>query len=61
MSSNQSIIVIPARLQSKRLPEKILADIEGKTMIERVIESCLKAKLPQRVVLCQHLFGIFFI
>ncbi len=52
MNSNESIVVIPARLESKRLPGKILADIEGKTMIQRVIESCLDAKLPQRVVLC---------
>ncbi len=52
MVSSQTIIAIPARLESSRLPGKVLADINGKSMIERVIESCLKAKFPQRVVLC---------
>ena len=46
------LAVIPARIGSSRLPKKVLADIEGKSMIQRVIESCLSAKLPQRVVLC---------
>ena len=32
----QVICVIPARLQSTRFPRKVLADIQGQTMIERV-------------------------
>lgn len=35
--------IIPARYQSSRLPGKPLADIEGKTMIQRVYEKALKA------------------
>jgi 3-deoxy-manno-octulosonate cytidylyltransferase (CMP-KDO synthetase) len=35
------IIVIPARLASTRLPNKPLADIEGKPMIARVVERAL--------------------
>jgi 3-deoxy-manno-octulosonate cytidylyltransferase (CMP-KDO synthetase) len=34
-------IIIPARLDSKRLPGKVLRDICGKTLIERVYE-CAK-------------------
>ena len=37
------IVVIPARLQSTRLPNKPLADIDGKTMIERVWQQCVQA------------------
>ena len=37
------IIVIPARMQSTRLPNKPLADIHGKTMIERVWQRCVQA------------------
>lgn len=50
--SGDAVIAIPARLESKRLPEKVLEDIEGKSMLERVIDNCLKANLPKKVVLC---------
>jgi 3-deoxy-manno-octulosonate cytidylyltransferase (CMP-KDO synthetase) len=39
------IVVIPARLQSTRLPNKPLADIAGQTMIERVWRQAVKAAL----------------
>ena len=52
LNTLDSIIAIPARLESKRLPSKVLADIEGKTMIERVVDNCLDAKIPKKVVLC---------
>ena len=34
-------VVIPARYQSSRLPGKPLADIGGKTMVQRVYEQAL--------------------
>ena len=34
------VIAIPARLASKRLPNKVLKDINGKPMLRRVIEQC---------------------
>ncbi|AIT08875.1 3-deoxy-manno-octulosonate cytidylyltransferase [Candidatus Francisella endociliophora] len=37
-------IVIPARLKSTRLPGKMLADIAGKPMIQRVYEQVSKSK-----------------
>jgi len=36
----RKIIVIPARLASSRLPNKILLDLGGKTIIQRVFEQC---------------------
>lgn len=42
--------VIPARHASTRLPGKPLADIGGKTMIQRVLEQALKAKALSEVV-----------
>jgi len=44
------VAIIPARFASSRLPGKPLAEIHGKTMIERVWERACAAKLPQRVL-----------
>jgi 3-deoxy-manno-octulosonate cytidylyltransferase (CMP-KDO synthetase) len=40
----KKVIVIPARLNSSRLPKKVLLDLKGKTVIQRVYEQCLKVK-----------------
>ena len=42
MNSLKTIIVIPARLESSRLPQKVLADIAGKPMLWHVYQSCLQ-------------------
>lgn len=39
----KSVIIIPARLDSTRLPGKPLADINGKPMIQWVYEACKKS------------------
>lgn len=50
MNSKKAICVIPARYASTRFPGKPLADIAGKSMIERVYERAVKAKLIDEVV-----------
>jgi len=40
----KTIVVIPARLESTRLPNKLLLELGGKSIIKRVHEQCLKAK-----------------
>ena len=40
----KKVIVIPARLDSSRLPKKVLLELKGKTVIQRVYEQCLKVK-----------------
>ncbi|MEO7216132.1 3-deoxy-manno-octulosonate cytidylyltransferase [Mucilaginibacter sp.] len=45
----KAIIVIPARLKSSRLPDKVLLDLGGKPVIQRVYEACMQAKLHQEV------------
>ena len=40
--SNEFVIIIPSRLGSTRLPKKPLADIAGKSLIQRVHETALK-------------------
>jgi 3-deoxy-manno-octulosonate cytidylyltransferase (CMP-KDO synthetase) len=40
MNSLKTIIVIPARLESTRLPQKVLADIAGKPMLWHVYHCC---------------------
>lgn len=39
------VVLIPARLDSSRLPGKALADIHGKPMVVRVAEQAAKARL----------------
>lgn len=52
MSIQRSVVAVPARLESSRLPNKVLAEIGGKPMIQRVLEQCAKAVGPAAVVLC---------
>lgn len=40
----KKIVVIPARLNSSRLPNKVLLNLKGKTVVQRVYERCKKAK-----------------
>ena len=49
---NRSVVAVPARLQSSRLPNKVLADIGGQPMIQRVLERCREARGVEAVVLC---------
>ncbi len=48
----KTIIAIPGRLKSSRLPNKLIADINGKSMIQRVIEQCKKVKSSSDLFLC---------
>src|SRR5690554_6346425 len=43
MSMNEFVVVIPARYESTRLPGKPIIDLEGKSMILRTSEQCIKA------------------
>ncbi len=46
MADSQKVIgVIPARLDSKRLPGKVLRDIAGKAMVHRVYEAARRSPL----------------
>lgn len=44
------LVIIPARLDSKRFPKKLLADIHGKPMIVRVMEKALKSGAKKVIV-----------
>ena len=52
MATIKSVVAVPARLESSRLPGKVMADIGGKPMIQRVLEGCAAAQAPAAVVLC---------
>ena len=52
MAIRKCVVAVPARLQSSRLPNKVLADIGGKPMIQRVLERCSEAQGVEAVVLC---------
>lgn len=53
MNQNLKVILaIPARLESSRLPRKLVADIGGKPMIGHVLERCLQATAAHATVLC---------
>ena len=46
------ILAIPARLDSSRLPRKLVAEIGGKPMLGHVLERCLQATSAHATVLC---------
>lgn len=46
------IVAVPARFDSSRLPGKVMADIGGRPMLQRVLERCALAHRPAAVVLC---------
>lgn len=46
----KSLIIIPARFNSTRFPGKPLIDLKGKTMIQRVWESCKKSNATEVLV-----------
>jgi 3-deoxy-manno-octulosonate cytidylyltransferase (CMP-KDO synthetase) len=50
MSQQRTLVVIPARMQSTRLPDKPLADIRGKPMIVHVWERAMAAQVGRVVV-----------
>ena len=52
MAIRKCVVAVPARLQSSRLPNKVLADIGGQPMIQRVLERCRQARGVEAVVLC---------
>ena len=52
MSVDKLIIAVPARLNSLRLPGKVLIDIAGKPMLKRVLDRCKLVKESSAVVLC---------
>lgn len=50
MSDRQTIAVIQARMGSTRFPGKVLFDIRGHTVIDRVIEGVRKSKEVTRII-----------
>ena len=52
MAIRKCVVAVPARLQSSGLPNKVLADIGGQPMIQRVLERCRLARSVEAVVLC---------
>ena len=49
---NDTLIVIPARVSSTRLPGKVLADIGGKPLIVRAFECAVVSKVGDVIVAC---------
>jgi spore coat polysaccharide biosynthesis protein SpsF len=45
------VTIIQARMNSTRLPGKVLQEIAGRSMLERVVERCRWAKLPQSTII----------
>ncbi len=43
--------IIPARYESKRFPGKVLADIQGKSMVQRVYEQAIMSNYLDKVVI----------
>lgn len=52
-------VVIQARLGSARLPRKVLADIQGKTMLERVVQRAQQIGYPVCVAVCDPELALY--
>lgn len=48
----KTVILVQARINSKRLPRKILLDIGGKTALERVVDRCKEVPGADEVIVC---------
>ena len=48
----KTLIVIPVRMASRRFPNKPLAMIKGKPMVQRVWEQAISSKLGDVIVAC---------
>lgn len=46
-----AIVIIPARLNSSRLPEKVILDLEGKPVLQHVYDRVRKSKSIDRVII----------
>jgi 3-deoxy-manno-octulosonate cytidylyltransferase (CMP-KDO synthetase) len=55
----RSIVVIPARLASTRLPQKMLLNKTGKTLIQHTYEAAMKARHPVGVFVATDHADIF--
>jgi len=44
------VVVVPARRESTRLPEKLFLSESGKPLLAHTLERCLRAKLPTAVI-----------
>ncbi len=47
----KTIAIIQARMKSSRLPDKVMLDIAGKPMLQRVIERTARARMVDQVIL----------
>ena len=47
-----TVVAVPARLESSRLPGKVMAEISGRPMLQWVLERCSRAAGLAAVVLC---------
>ena len=52
MTHPQVVVAVPARLESARLPGKLLAEIAGKPMLQHVLERCQQARGVAAVLVC---------
>ena len=54
-----SLVVIPARMSSSRLPGKPLIDLKGKSLIQRTYEQCIKAIPADKVLVATDHIRIY--
>ncbi|RLG57818.1 MAG: acylneuraminate cytidylyltransferase [Hadesarchaea archaeon] len=48
----KTIVLIAVRMKSSRLPKKAIVDIEGKSLIEHLIDRLKSCRVPDKIVLC---------
>ena len=58
MKKNKFLVVIPARKNSKRLKNKNILKINGKSLIQNTIDFALKLKNVQHVLIISNRFFV---
>lgn len=58
MDSERVVIVVQARLKSQRLPRKVLLDVCGRTVLQRVVDRCRAVPGVGVVIACPYNQGV---
>lgn len=57
--NSKILAVIPARLESKRFPNKLLQTLKGKVILQRVYDNIIKSGITEHVVVATDSYDIF--
>ena len=51
ISKNYLVLIIQARMNSKRFPNKVISDLSGTPLIERILQRVKKVKKIEKIII----------